>query len=141
MKKYIYILFIPLMFSCKKQLQEQVFSSVTSANFYKTSSDAVSALYGVYNELNRGNSDWDNYMYSMVFLPSEYVETRVVARRSYSNFTYGTSDAALTAVWQQAYVTINRANAVIDNVPTISMNDSLKRNSCRGQIYKGIILL
>lgn len=127
MKKYIYILIIPVLFSCKKQLQEQAFSSVVSENFYKTSSDAISALYGVYNELNRANTDWDNYMYSMVFVPSEYVETKVVQRKVYSNFKYGTSDATIEAVWKQAYVAINRANAVIDNVPTISMNDSLKK--------------
>jgi len=127
MKKYIYILVIPVLFSCKKQLQEQVYSSISSDDFYKTSSDAVSALYGVYNALNRGSSDWDYNLYTMVFLPSEYVESTIAERQLFSNFTYGTTNVSLTGVWRQAYVAIDRANGVIDNVPTISMDDSLKK--------------
>lgn len=129
MKKYIYILLIPVMFSCKKQLEEKVYSSITPENFYNNSADALAAVYGVYNSINRSPfSDWDTHLYSMVFMPSEYVVSRVPFRKVYSNFTYGTSDGALTTVWQQAYVTINRANAVIDRVPAIAnMSDALKK--------------
>lgn len=129
MKKYIFILLLSTcLFGCKKQLNEQVFSELTSTIYYNNAGDATTALYGVYNSLNRTPfSDWDTDLYSLVHLPSKYVISRVPFRKVFSNFTYGASDPAIERVWQRAYITINRANAVIDNVPSINMDDNLKK--------------
>lgn len=128
MKNFIVIILIIGLFSCKKQLTEKVYSDLTSNTYYNTADDAQAALFGVYNNLNRSPfSDWDSWLYSMVFMPNRYVISRVPFRKAYGNFTYGLSDDALTTVWRSGYSTINRANAVINRVPNINMNDSLKK--------------
>ena len=128
MKKYFSIVFILFLFSCKKQLTEKVYSDITANTFYKTATDANAALYGVYNNLNRSPfSDWDTHLYTLVFMPNRYVISRVGFRKVYGNFTYGVSDDALTTVWRSGFLTINRANAVINRVPGITMDETQKK--------------
>lgn len=128
MKKYISIILVLFFLGCTKKLDEKVFSALTPEIYYKNAGDAVTALYGVYNNLNRSPfGDWDTDLYSLVFMPNRYIYTRVPFRKVYANFTYGVSDDALIRVWQRGYQTINRANAVINRVPAIIMDESLKK--------------
>src|ERR1700748_1799407 len=64
MKKYILLLIpvVMLQFSCNKNLNTKVYSSLTGSNAFRTEADAIAAVNAVYARL-KGPSIGDNYDY------------------------------------------------------------------------------
>ncbi|MFN0293659.1 RagB/SusD family nutrient uptake outer membrane protein [Pedobacter helvus] len=125
-KKYFILLIIPVLIAsaCGK-LDEKIYSSLTPEVYFRNAGDAKVALYGVYNTLNRQHF-YTNDLFVMSFLPSKYVVTRLGTHKPYASFNFAVTDPRISRTWASLYLTISRANAIIDRVPGIDMDENLK---------------
>jgi len=135
MKKYILLLIpvIILQFSCNKNLDPKVYSTLTSVNAFETESDAIAAVNSVYARL-KGPSVGDNYDYwtvrhfALTDLPTD------VGHCSYggdpgqlSLSTWNSANGLLAEDWRQIYKLIADANSAIYNIsPMTSISDVQK---------------
>jgi hypothetical protein len=115
-------------------LTEQPFDFVGPTNFYRTQGDALAAVNGAYASLlNAAASGGDGY-YGRNFVmltefPGEAVTVYLSAtneRSQVDNYTFTASHNYVYSTWQGAFGAVNRANAVIANVPKIDMNVALR---------------
>lgn len=133
--------------SCKKFLQETPYSSVATSNFYKTPADAELAITGVYDVLNApaiqgyGNQAlWGRGMHFLTNLGCDDLTDNpglVVAIPEFlalSNYTYTADNSNLWYAYFSLYAGINRANYIIEKVPTINM-DTTRRKEIIGEAY------
>jgi hypothetical protein len=135
MKKYI-LLIIPailLQFSCNKNLDPKVYSSLTNVNAFQTESDAIAAVTAVYARL-KGPSIGDNYDYwtvrhfALTDLPTD------IGHCSYggdpgqlSQGQWNSANGLLAEDWRQIYKLIADANSAIYNItPMKSITDAQK---------------
>ncbi len=136
-KRHLSTLFILLLLSGTAcELDEQVYSSIYTENFYKTSSDAEAAIAASYAPMVG--------MYSgpaAILVPdfsADQVYPRVaVSRNTLTLFTYDVNyTAQRTAgrtfespqqIWISCYNGIEKANWVIERVPQASMDATRKR--------------
>ncbi len=119
MKKLIYMLIPIFIFSCEGMLEEVPEDFVSRANFYQNETDAQGALNGVYQ--NMGPDFFGINHYLMVELHGDFLNGRgSQAPISVMNQVLNAQNVGRTSgSWSRLYQTINRANAVIDNVPLI----------------------
>jgi hypothetical protein len=122
-KQTIVVLVTALLFnSCHDSfLEEKVYSNITPLNFYKTESDAKTALTSVYNTLRNGDG-----FQRQVILAAEYPgeatwpnNSGEAWRTEMDQFTWTTSSTGFYQIWSVLYVTINRANTVLTNLENI----------------------
>ncbi len=124
-------------------LEEEVYSSIFTDNFYQTSLDAEAALYSSYgslSELFNGPvattlSDW---------CADQIYPRSVVGRNTLTLFSYEPTYATQKSfnrvhegpygLWQASYKGIETANWVIDRVPAIVMDDQ-RKNVILGEAY------
>ncbi len=100
------------------------------AVFWQNAEDAARAVNAMYANL-RG---WNNTAFAPIALESlgsDETEKGSTASdatflNSYDNFTVGSTEGQLAGFWAGQYQNINYANQVLDNVPGISMDESLK---------------
>lgn len=131
MKRLLYIL-LPgslLIFSCKKDLTIPDPNNLTSASFWKTASDAQQGVNAIYSTYHReGLSRW---MYFMTMIRSDEgysTSPNPAIVNNYDAFNITDyNDYLITSVYQDDYIGINRANQVLDNVPNINMDATLKQ--------------
>ncbi|MGZ3764871.1 MAG: hypothetical protein ACXVA2_09410, partial [Mucilaginibacter sp.] len=128
MKKYI-LLLIPvviLQFSCNKNLDPKVYSSLTSANAFHTKSDAMAAINAIYARL-KGPSVGDNYDYWTVRHFALTDLTTDVGHCSYggdpgqlSLVQWNSTNGLLAEDWRQIYKLIANANSAIYNISAMT---------------------
>jgi len=116
---------------------------VAPENFYRNQGDALSALTAAYAtfiglESPLGNADYvGRNTYMLVEYPTEVVTSRLSAANERSlignhHTQFNSTHPYLASTWQSAYFGINRANSVIDRVPTIEM-DPTRRDQIVGE--------
>lgn len=141
-------------FSCKK-LTEDPDSIIVSSQFYKTASDATSAVNAVYGTLNSDPAgDFPLYGRQLNLLTDNASDNQNFSPsntnpdvRAMSTATYISSNSRIQKVWQQLYFGINRANIAIDNIPSIQFDTTLRarlvRESkfIRGLLYFNLVRL
>lgn len=126
------------LFSCKK-LNEAPSSVITSEQFYKTSSDATSAVNAVYSTLNSDPAgDFPLYGRQLNLLVENGSDNQIYSPsntnpdvRALGTATYISANSRVQKVWQQLYYGINRANIAIDNIPPIQMDTALRARLVR----------
>jgi hypothetical protein len=135
MKKYI-LLFIPaiiLQFSCNKNLDPKVYSSLTSENAFKTESDAIAAVNAVYARL-KGPSVGDNYDYWTV---RHFALTDLTTDDGHCSYggdpgqlsliQWNSANGLIAEDWRQIYKLIADANSAIYNItPMTGITDAQK---------------
>ncbi|WCT14685.1 RagB/SusD family nutrient uptake outer membrane protein [Mucilaginibacter jinjuensis] len=140
--------------SCKK-LNENPDSVIVSSQFYKTASDANSAVNAVYSTLNSDPAgDFPLYGRQLNLLTDNAGDDQIYSPsntnpdvRALGTETYISSNSRIQKVWQQLYYGINRANIAIDNIPAIQMdtatNARLVRESkfIRALLYFNLVRL
>lgn len=114
-----------------KFLAETPYDFVGPSNFYRTSSDALAAVNGVYASLinTSGDGYYGRNFVMLVEYPTEMVTTYLSATNERSlvdNYTFTPSQSYIYSTWQSAYAAINRANSVIGRVPAIGMDTTLR---------------
>jgi hypothetical protein len=143
MKKYIFIYITLILWSltaCSK-LEETPFSGIFTANFYKTASDAEAALTAVYGAIADVYNGPSPLMVSD--FSADHVYPRpVVGRNTYTLFTYDPTYSIARSfnrefespvqIWRLAYTGIERANWVLERVPTTNM-DTKRRDEILGE--------
>jgi hypothetical protein len=149
MKKYFSIYFsltlvlVFIMQSCEKKLDETVYSSVMTDNFYQSAQDAEAALTAVYGSLG------DLYALSANLCSGDFQDDQtwakpVVGRNVFPLFTYDPDYSALKSfgrelegpygVWRYSYKGIENANWVIEKVPSIDMSKD-RRDAILGEAF------
>jgi hypothetical protein len=120
--------------SCSKDfLTEVPVDFVSPENFYRNKDDAIAAVnaaYATFVDLPSplGNADYmGRNLYMLVEYPTEMVTSRLSAGNERSLIgtyhpQFASNHAYLESAWKAAYFGINRANTVIDRVPSIDMD-------------------
>ena len=111
--------------SCNKFLDPNPTDVLTPDNFYKSSSDAVSAVNAAYAQMP--------YTYLYYFYIGDISGDDLMADPSFgsdghqlADYTFDKTLWTLDNQWSNAYITINRANIVIQLVPGIQMDPTLR---------------
>jgi starch-binding outer membrane protein, SusD/RagB family len=113
---------------CSKELTIKNPNAVTTINYWTTGDDALKGVNAVYSTLHRGSiSRWMLFYYIIRSdegrseSPATDIDNNmdlfIVTDYNYGN-AYG--------VWNDNYIGINRANQVLDHVPSITMDATLK---------------
>ena len=110
-------------------LEEKPYGFYSEGSFYKTEADAQAATMYIYDAIN-----YIEYSRAIVFLGGMNTDeldpkgdatqsTKDLDAWSLNNFK---SNTTLGNFFKYSYITINRANAVIENVPGMSIDEDLK---------------
>ncbi|MCU0649607.1 MAG: RagB/SusD family nutrient uptake outer membrane protein [Gemmatimonadaceae bacterium] len=119
-------------------LTETPIDFVGPSNFYNTAADAVAATNAAYASFVTlpaplsNDGYYGRNFFMIAEYPTEVVTNRLSAgneRSVFDNYNpiMNPAHPYLQTVWQSAYAGINRANAVIDRVPAIPMDTTLRR--------------
>jgi len=115
----------------KKFLTEQPFDFIGPTNFYHNSGDALAAINGVYADFI--NSTGDDYYGRNFVMLAEHTTEMWTSRLSATNersqpdvYAIPLSHAYVQSVWSAAFDAVNRANSVLDHVPSIEMDATLR---------------
>jgi hypothetical protein len=130
--------------ACDDHLTEVPYSFVAPENFYRNADDALAALSGAYDGFQAdvdalGVDDTEYYgrhFWMLTDYPTETMTLRLGAtneRTMPDVFTVTPSHNYIIGVWQSAFHAVNRANAVITNVPGIQNMDAALRDRIVGE--------
>jgi starch-binding outer membrane protein, SusD/RagB family len=125
MKNIILVILTTMLFSaCEKTLEEVPKDFVSKANFYKNEQDAEAAIAGVYAGLQNDFFGITNYL--MTELHGDYLFGRgsQAPITIWNQILNQVNIGRCATNWSSFYRTINRANAVLDNVPNIEDIDA-----------------
>ena len=133
MKKILNLIYVPLLAiglsSCEEFLTVQAPDQMTSGNYWKSESEALSGLASVYSQMYYGGG-WRFHEYKFVFEPfREDVVEMGPGASSYGymtsifNFTYSMTSSIPSTVWRYNYWGLSYSNQVIDKVT--AMDDAL----------------
>ncbi len=102
-------------------------------NFYASRADAISAVNSVYSQ-----TQWVYFYY---WYQSDVASDDILASANFgpdghqlASYTFDPTLWSINEVWLNGYVTINRANIVLDRVPPIVM-DTTARNRVLGEAH------
>lgn len=115
----------------KAYLTEVPYDFVGPENFYRTADDAKAAVAGVYATALHSTGD-GYYGRNFVMLVEYLTEMQTPylsatnERSLVDNYLFTTAHSYIYTSWQGAYLAINRANSVIDRVPAIAMDTTLR---------------
>jgi hypothetical protein len=130
-KKYLIIFIIPAaLFSCKKYLDKSPLDSVNTSNFWKTPEDAISAINGAYQPMQWPKlfnlRIWSTDIWAGNSIVGAGGGTDGIETQDISNFVTTTDNAAALDIWRGPAPGILRCNLVLQNVPGMSIDESLK---------------
>lgn len=127
----IFSLLATALYSCNK-LDENPSSFIVKEQFYKTQSDAVSAITAVYGSMTVDGGEQPMYGREINFLTDMTTDDLSAGPsainpnvRALSSITYTPTDDRLQVMWRQFYTGISRANVAVDNIPKIQMDTVL----------------
>ncbi len=122
----VLVLLLTIVSSCQDLLKEEPYNQINTEEFYKSESDALSALTGAYAGLKSGTGYYRQIWLSNLFAASD----QGTASFNHADFRTGTianTDQNLINPWIEIYAAIRDANNVIAKVPKIEgMNLALQ---------------
>ncbi len=113
-------------------LTESPRNFVEPGNFYRNAGDALAAINAVYAGFinSTGDEYYGRNFPMLVEFPTEMVSSGRLGgtneRSLPDNFSHRPNHAYIESVYRSAYNAINRANAVLANVPGVPMDEALK---------------
>jgi len=122
---------LSLLLGCKKSfLNVTPAGTTTAAQFWKTSADATSAINAMYADMH-GYNDTAFPSLAIESMGSDdvtkgSVPTDASFMNEYITFTVTAGEGQLEGFWTGMYDNINFANQILDNVPAINMDATLK---------------
>lgn len=117
--------------SCKKSfLDVDPQGQQQSEQFWKSQDDATKAVNGIYANLRT----WNNTAFPALAIesvPSDEADKGSTATdatffNQYDTFTVTSTEGSFLGFWTGQYQNINLCNQVLDNIPAITMDESLK---------------
>jgi tetratricopeptide (TPR) repeat protein len=130
MRQNIFLLAIlSLNVGCETLLDKEPLAVVSENSAYQSESDAMKALTSVYNTL-LNYPGYDGYSIYDIAADNAEKGGEGPSDGGYFNeiayFTLTSSNTVALQVWRNAYLGIRRANLVIENVPSIEMDQNNK---------------
>lgn len=126
-KIYLLIAVFGLLFtSC--DLTEKPYGFYSEDNFYKTPEDAEASLMFAYNSLTF--IEYSRGIFYIGELASDICDVKpdeAYGSQQLNNWTADASNETLTYFYKYCYISINRSNAVIDNVKNSTFNEEIKK--------------
>lgn len=112
---------------------------LTPDNFYQTKEDAYAAVAAAYSPLQKSGLYGRNVQYVCGWRSDEAQSTSETVKMEENGvavalFTNNASDAMAAQMWRDMYNGVFRANMVLDKIPSIDMEESLK-NRMMGEAY------
>lgn len=114
---------------CKNDLNIPDPNAPTTQNFWKSASDAQLGINAIYSTFHRPGLCRNIHFMTMIRSDEGYSTSPnpdIVNSCDVFNIT-NYNDWLSTSIWQDCYMGINRANQVLDNVPSINMDPTLKQ--------------
>lgn len=127
-KILVLMVFFGTTISCENDLLDQVNPNTpTPDTFWQTEEDAVLGINAVYAGIqNRELSLWEIFLYDMRsdegYSQSPWTDLANVGRHVFTNYDL----PWLSEVWRELYRTIYKANQVLEYVPAIEMDETLR---------------
>jgi len=112
--------------ACDSFLDPNPSDVLAPENFYKTSSDAVAAVNGVYEQVKW--SYWLGFWYISDVATDDILAAPRFGADGHrmSAYIFNATEWPMGDMWSGAYRIINRANTVLDRVPGITMDPALR---------------
>jgi len=135
-RKYIVLMMVSALSlsSCKFFLEEKVYDFYSPSNMYQSASDAEVAIVGVYAPLINANL-FRTEAFQLIDLDQDHgCAEGWVINAGFADGNWQNCNSKFKNVWEQLYLIIERANVVIDKVPGIKMDETLK-NQIVGEAY------
>lgn len=128
MKNALIIFSILTLCSCKKDLEIQNPNAAAIDNFWKSGTDAQNGVNAIYSTFHRVGLARNQFFITIVRSDEAFSTSPNSAL--INNFdVFNVTDYNLwenTTVWQDCFVGVNRADQVLDNVPSIDMDAATK---------------
>lgn len=110
-------------------LGETPVSILVPDQYFKTAADAEAAVMGIYSLL--ANADYYGRRLTMVLqLLGDDIDIADIGTQSsriqINGFTHDASNQDVVAIWKTAYLGIGAANAAIDGIPKVEMDENSK---------------
>ena len=122
---------------CKKGTLDNIkpTGTPTTANFWKTASDAQQAANGLYELQSNSEDMYGRGFFWFIDASDDMVVGRTSSdRENIKNFVCTGNEGSTYAPWSLHFVVMKRANDIINNVPAINMDQAAK-NFILGQAY------
>src|SRR5512133_1363499 len=132
LKKYFSIAVVAsLVFACSEDfLTKSPEDSINTSNFFQTESDAISAINGAYQPLQWPKlynlRMWTTDIWAANSIVGAGGGTDGIETQDISNFVTTTDNAAALDIWRGPAPGILRCNLVLQNVPGMDINETLK---------------
>lgn len=127
--KYIFFGAVLTLFSCTGILDKEPIGILDAGSFFKTPNDAIQAVNAAYEPLMFNNSN-NNFYWGFGVLTSDEAVTGGDGSRpgltEMDFFTYTSRTSELNDFWKLQYKGITQCNTVLDKVPGIEMDATLK---------------
>lgn len=108
-------------------LEDKAYSIITQDNYFKTSSDALTAINGVYAALTSSDL-YEGDLMRLNEYTSECVTTRLTVAESNSRYdTWKFQSGDFSGIYSGSYRLIERANQVLGNIQKTDMPEALKK--------------
>jgi hypothetical protein len=126
-KNILLVLLISLSISCNKVLDQLPISNPTTGTYYQTASDAAAATTGAYTVLQGIYRD-ENIVTPNIIAADDGIPflTGNADRVAMWRYSIVPANTFVNNIYSQAFIGIQRCNIVIDRIPAIAMNESLK---------------
>lgn len=139
--------------SCSDFLKEDPQNLVATSNYYTTEQDAVAAVNSVYAYLGSYNSGNTAGIYHSTFwvtigLASDEMLNNQLGTPQFdqlTTFSHNAENVAIEEIWRMHYKSIFLANIAIERIPTIEMNEILRKRLVneakflRGLLYFNLV--
>ncbi|GAB3903164.1 RagB/SusD family nutrient uptake outer membrane protein [Larkinella knui] len=130
--KKIFFACVPFLFLAACQVLDKTpLPSITPENFFQNADDAESALTAAYDALQQGGT-YGQDLNVVGEMPSDNATSTNGDVNAMERIIWTPQTSQVNNVFQAAYIGINRANAVLNYVPTIAM-DTVRRNQILGE--------
>ena len=115
-----------LAIGCRDFISPRPNDVLTTENFYNTASDAVAAVNAVYSQTKL--TYWLGFWYMSDIATDDIIASANFGSDGHrmANYDFDPQEWPLGDAWGGRYGVINKANAVLDRVPAISMDATLK---------------
>lgn len=137
MKKYMLPLLVCALLICSCSLKEEPYGFYSEKNFYKTAADAEASLMYAYGTLTY--LEYSRAVFFLGDMPTEELTTKSDATADNQDLNQWKVDnfktnTTLENYFKYAFIGVNRANAVIQNVRDASFDES-EKNQLLGEAY------
>lgn len=121
--------------ACKKWVDSKPYGPPSTAYFWQSDNDLKKATASLY-ETMAYESTFGRDLFYMQDASDDLIVGRSKANaENIKNFIPSGREGYLTAGWEDLYKTLNRANQVIQNVPTSKNTSAAARNQALGEAY------